>query len=166
VCRLASKGAFVAIALSADHHRWDLLSRSCVALGNLVLLGMRVDRIWRVMGGCFWIEMIEKRCVHAVSNDSKGEDCHSEGIAAIERVAAKQLGDGLVVVLCMIGKTCQFRILFSLHSGCHDGLCILFRRACRFANGEPYLILRPSYRQVSIVVTRRIYQADSLTSKT
>jgi hypothetical protein len=37
-------------------------------------------------------------CVHAVSDDSNGEDCHGEGIAAIERVVAKQLGDGLVVV--------------------------------------------------------------------
>jgi hypothetical protein len=44
------------------------------------------------------------RCVHAVSNNSKGEDCHGEGIAAVERVAAKQLGDGLVVVLCMIWR--------------------------------------------------------------
>lgn len=56
----------------------------------------------------------EKRCVHAVSNNTKGEDCHGEGIAAVKRVAAKQLGDGLVVVLCKMCMICQFFVLSSL----------------------------------------------------
>ena len=50
---------------------------------------MRVDWSWRIMGGCFLIKMVKRSCVHAVSNDSKGKDCHGKGIAAIERVAAK-----------------------------------------------------------------------------
>jgi hypothetical protein len=35
MCRLASEGAFVAIALSADHRRCDLLSQDRVSLWEI-----------------------------------------------------------------------------------------------------------------------------------
>jgi len=75
--------------------RLDSLRISCCRYGWVVLVVSGLARSG-------WLLLVKRRevifCVHAVSDDSNGEDCHGEGIAAIERVAAKQLGDGLVVV--------------------------------------------------------------------
>ena len=59
--------------------------------------------------------MEEASCVHGVADDSYAEDCHSEGIAAVARVAAKQLGDGLVVVFYQ-RQSCTASYLDSLDS--------------------------------------------------
>lgn len=38
--------------------------------------------------------------LHGISNDPEQEDSHGKRIAAIERIAPKELRDGLVMVLC------------------------------------------------------------------
>lgn len=43
--------------------------------------------------------MIGEDGVHGIADDSKRENGHGEGVAAIQSVTIKQLGDGLVVIL-------------------------------------------------------------------
>lgn len=41
----------------------------------------------------------EGALVEDVAKDAEGEDCYGEAVAGMERVAARELGEGLVVVL-------------------------------------------------------------------
>ena len=73
--------------------------------------------------------MEEASCVHGVADDSYAEDCHGEGIAAVERVAAKQLGDGLVVVLWTICRNVSI-MSFLLSSSSVSSRLLPFLSSC------------------------------------
>lgn len=47
--------------------------------------------------------------VQEVAQDAEGEDGHRKGVAAVTGVVSKDLGDGLIVVLCAHVCTCQSR---------------------------------------------------------
>lgn len=53
------------------------------------------DRVW-----CLWVvARWGEGDIQRITNYAEGEDDYGEGIAAVQRVAAKELGDGLFAVL-------------------------------------------------------------------